>query len=262
MRDLLGGRAAGARDLLDVGVLLGLRVGGGGHLALGHALAAHDEVDQRSHPRHEDQQHRPAGLPPAAERLVPEYNLPANFFLYVGSIIARKNLLTVCKAMLQLKGTLNVPLVVIGEGKKYKRKVKEFVNAHSLQSQIIFLSENQSLKSLKSFQSSIDFPALYQQALCMIYPSIFEGFGIPVLEALWSKIPVITSNISSLPEAGGDAALFVDPISAVQIADAMLTVYTNAKLRKKLIDKGWQYAQNFVPEKTAACVMNVYKDLS
>jgi len=195
------------------------------------------------------------------QRIKQQYNLPANFFLYVGSIIERKNLLTVCKAMLQLKDTLNIPLVVIGEGKKYKSIVKESISKHSLQSQIIFLSENQSLKSLKSFQSSIDFPAIYQQALCMIYPSIFEGFGIPVLEALWSKIPVITSNISSLPEAGGDAALFVDPLNAEQLADAMRAVYTNAELRRKLIDKGWQYAQNFLSEKAAACVMNVYKGL-
>jgi glycosyltransferase involved in cell wall biosynthesis len=193
------------------------------------------------------------------QRIKQQYNLPAKFFLYVGSIIERKNLLTVCKAMQQLKNTLNIPLVVIGEGKKYKRRVKEFINTHSLQSQIIFLSEIQSLRSLKSFQSSFDFPAIYQQALCMIYPSIFEGFGIPVLEALWSKIPVITSNISSLPEAGGDGALYVDPLNEEQMANAMLGIYGNTELRKELINKGRLYAQNFTHEKTAACVMDVYK---
>jgi glycosyltransferase involved in cell wall biosynthesis len=156
---------------------------------------------------------------------------------------------------------LNIPLIVIGEGKKYKRRVKEFISRHALQSQIIFLSEIESLQSLKSFQSSFDFPAIYQQALCMIYPSVFEGFGIPVLEALWSKIPVITSNISSLPEAGGDGALYIDPLDEEQIADAMLKIYNNTELREKLIDKGWQYARNFTPEKTAACVMDVYKSI-
>jgi glycosyltransferase involved in cell wall biosynthesis len=195
------------------------------------------------------------------QRIKQQYNLPDKFFLYVGSIIERKNLLTVCKAMLRLKDTLSIPLVVIGEGKKYKRKVKDFINKYSLQSQIIFLSEIESVRALKSFQSSKDFPAIYQQALCMIYPSVCEGFGIPVLEALWSKIPVITSNISSLPEAGGDAALYVDPFNEEQIANAMMTIYANTELRKDLVNKGWQYAQNFTPQKTAARVMNVYESL-
>ncbi len=196
------------------------------------------------------------------QRIKQQYNLPDKFFLYVGSIIERKNLLTICKAMLQLKDTLNIPLVVIGEGKKYKQKVKEFINQHSLQSKIIFLSEIQSLQSLKSFQSSEDFPAIYQQAMCMIYPSVFEGFGIPVLEALWSRVPVITSNVSSLSEAGGDGALYVDPMNEEQMADAMLDIYSNTELRKDLINKGWQHAQNFAREKTAACVMDVYKSLT
>ncbi|HXL56486.1 MAG TPA: glycosyltransferase family 1 protein, partial [Chitinophagaceae bacterium] len=188
-----------------------------------------------------------------------QYNLPDKFFLYVGSIIERKNLLTICKAMQQLKDKLDISLIVIGEGKKYKHKVKEFINKHSLQSKIIFLSEAQSLQSQKSFQSSVDFPAIYQQALCMIYPSTFEGFGIPLLEALWSKLPVITSNVSSLPEAGGEGALYIDPMNAEQMADTMKRIYIDAELRKKLMIKGWQHAQNFTREKTAACVMNVYE---
>jgi len=96
----------------------------------------------------------------------------------------------------------------------------------------------------------------------MIYPSVFEGFGIPVLEALWSGVPVITSNVSSLSEAGGDGALYVDPMNEEQMADAMLDIYSNTELRKDLINKGWQHAQNFAREKTAACVMDVYKSLT
>jgi glycosyltransferase involved in cell wall biosynthesis len=190
------------------------------------------------------------------QRIKQQYNLPDKFFLYVGSVIERKNLLTICKAMQQLKNKLDIPLVVIGEGKKYKHKVKDFIDKHSLQSKIIFFVE------VSSLQSSVDFPAIYQQALCMVYPSIFEGFGIPVLEALWSKIPVITSNLSSLPEAGGEAALYVDPRNVEQIADTMLKIYNDDKLRKELSSKGWQHAQNFTQEKTSAYVMNVYKSFS
>jgi len=188
-------------------------------------------------------------------RVKNKYNLPEKFFLSVGSIIERKNLLTVCKAINQLKNKLDIPLVVIGEGGKYRNEVKKFIDANGLQEKVIFLSEQY------SFDSSVDFPAIYQQALCMIYPSVFEGFGIPVLEALWSKLPVITSNVSCLPEAGGEGALYVDPLNAKQIAEAMLQIATENNVRKNLIIKGWQHAQNFKQQKCAADVMNVYKNL-
>ena len=189
------------------------------------------------------------------QRVKNKYNLPDQFFLSVGSIIERKNLLTVCKAIDQLKDKLAIPLVVIGDGGKYKNEVKKFIHSHGLSDKIIFLSESY------SFDSSVDFPAIYQQALCMIYPSIFEGFGIPVLEALWSKTPVITSNVSSLPEAGGEGALYVDPMNAAQMADAMLQIATDNNLRNTLITKGLQHAQNFTLQKCAEAVMNVYKSL-
>ncbi|MEP7318050.1 MAG: glycosyltransferase family 1 protein [Panacibacter sp.] len=188
-------------------------------------------------------------------RIKEKYQLPNQFFLYVGSVIERKNLLTICKAMNALNGKLNIPIVVIGDGGKYKQEVKNFINTNGLQQQVIFLSENY------SFDSSEDFPGIYQQALCMIYPSIFEGFGIPVLEASWSKIPVITSNVSCLPEAGGSGALYVDPYSVEQMQEAMLLIATDEEVRKKLINNGWQHAQNFTPEKCAAAVMEVYKTL-
>jgi glycosyltransferase involved in cell wall biosynthesis len=92
----------------------------------------------------------------------------------------------------------------------------------------------------------------------MIYPSFFEGFGIPVLEALWSRIPVITSNVSCLPEAGGEGAYYVNPNSAEEIATGMKRVYSDESLAKTMIAKGWQHAQQFTQEKCAASVMNVY----
>jgi len=81
------------------------------------------------------------------------------------------------------------------------------------------------------------------------------------LLALWSKLPVITSNVSCLPEAGGEGALYVDPLNAKQIAEAMLQIATENNVRKNLIIKGWQHAQNFKQQKCAADVMNVYKNL-
>jgi len=186
------------------------------------------------------------------------YHLPDRFFLYVGSVIERKNLLNICKAMHQLGGKLAIPLVVIGDGGQYKQQVKEYISAHKLENQVIFLSETAAAKNAERFQSAADFPAIYQLSEALIYPSVFEGFGIPVLEALWSRTPVITSNISCLPETGGDAAYYVDPYSPEEIAKGMVRLATDTTLTTQMKDKGWKHAQNFTPKKCAADVMQVY----
>ena len=95
----------------------------------------------------------------------------------------------------------------------------------------------------------------------MIYPSFFEGFGIPVLEALWSRLPVITSNVSCLPEAGGEGAYYVNPNSAEEIAAGMKKIYSDKELAETMKEKGWQHAQNFTQKKCADSIMNVYKML-
>jgi glycosyltransferase involved in cell wall biosynthesis len=189
------------------------------------------------------------------------YNLPAEFLLYVGSVIERKNLLTVCKALHQLGEKFSVPLIVIGDGGAYKKQVMQYVTEHKLHHKVRFLADDPTIGSLPSYRLATDFPAIYQQAKCMIYPSIAEGFGIPVLEALWSRLPVITSNISCLPETGGDAAFYVDPYKVEEMAGAILQVVENESLRSTMIDKGWQHAQKFTQRKCADGVMNVYKSL-
>ena len=186
------------------------------------------------------------------------YHLPDRYFLYVGSIIERKNLLSICKAYALLNDTLNIPLVVIGDGNVYKKEVTRFVEEHNLKSKIIFLSDMPYAKSSTGFQQATDFPAIYQMATAMIYPSIFEGFGIPVLEALWSGTPVITSNVSCMPETGGDAAFYVDPYAPEQIANGLVQLSTNTSLVANMVDKGYRHAQNFISAKCAAAVMQVY----
>jgi len=190
-----------------------------------------------------------------------KYSLPEQFFLYVGSIIERKNLLNICKAFFLLRNKLNIPLVVIGDGKKYKEQVKDYIRQNRLADKIIFLSESAPAKSSLSFQTAVDFPAIYQSAIAMIYPSFFEGFGIPVLEALWSRLPVITSNTSCLPEAGGEGAYYVNPASAEEIAEGMKKIYSDKQFTAGIIEKGWQHAQNFTPQKHTEAVMNVYNSV-
>ena len=196
------------------------------------------------------------------ERVKKMYGLPDKFFLYVGSIIERKNLLNICKAMFLLRNETDIPLVAIGDGTRYKQQVKDYIMQNGLGKRVILLSENPSAKSSKPFQSAADFPAIYQSAIAMIYPSFFEGFGIPVLEALWSRLPVITSNVSCLPEAGGEGAYYVNPGSAEEIAEGMKRVYSDKELVATMKEKGWQHAQHFTQQKCAERVMNVYKSLT
>lgn len=190
-----------------------------------------------------------------------KYQLPEKFLLYVGSVIERKNLLMVCKALLLLKNEIQVPLVVIGDGTAYKKKVQDYIRENGLEQQVIFLSDHPLAKVASSFLRAEDFPAIYQMASAMLYPSFFEGFGIPVLEALWSRLPVITSRVSSLPEAGGDGACYVNPASAVEMAEAMKKILQEPGWAAELAEKGWQHAQRFTNERTAAAVMGVYQSV-
>jgi glycosyltransferase involved in cell wall biosynthesis len=190
-----------------------------------------------------------------------KYNLPDRYFLYVGSIIERKNLLSICKAIHLIRDEINIPLVVIGNGGEYKQKVKDYISQNKLEDRIIFLSDNPTAKHSPGFQSAADFPAIYQQTIAMIYPSVFEGFGIPVLEALWSRIPVITSNVSCLPEAGGEGAFYVDPTKPEEIAQQMKHILNDDSFVQQQIEKGWQHAQRFSNFNTAAKVMEVYEQV-
>lgn len=184
-----------------------------------------------------------------------KYSLPKEYFLYVGSVIERKNLLTICKALKQLSGSAAMPLAVIGTGGAYMQQVKQYLQEAGLTNKVLFLSER------AGGVVGEDMPAIYQGAAAMIYPSVFEGFGIPILEALWSQTPVITSNISCMPETGGNAAYYINPHSVDEMVHAMQQVATDTNLRADMVCKGLVHAANFAPEKCAAAVMQVYQSV-
>lgn len=106
-----------------------------------------------------------------------------------------------------------------------------------------------------------DLPALYQGAEVFIYPSLYEGFGLPILEAMASGIPVITSNTSSLPEVAGDAALLVNPIEIFELYEAMEALATKPQLREELKVKGKEQSKKFSWEKTALKTLEIYKKM-
>ena len=178
-----------------------------------------------------------------------KYNLPERYLLYVGTIEERKNLLGLVRA-LDIK-KINTPLVVIGrKTENYFPKVQKYISSHNL-GNIIFPGHIRNQ----------DLPEIYQNAECFIYPSLFEGFGIPVLEALVSGVPVITSKGSCFTEAGGPGSLYVDPHSPEEIGDAILSVLNDKTLRDKMVTTGKMYANNFKDDNIADAYMNIYHSL-
>jgi glycosyltransferase involved in cell wall biosynthesis len=106
-----------------------------------------------------------------------------------------------------------------------------------------------------------DLPALYTGALAFVFPSLYEGFGLPPLEAMACGTPVVASNVSSLPEVVGDAALLVDPYNVEELAEAMYRVLTEQELHEQLRRKGLERAQLFSWEETARKTLKVYEEV-
>ncbi|SFB82138.1 Glycosyltransferase involved in cell wall bisynthesis [Flexibacter flexilis DSM 6793] len=182
-----------------------------------------------------------------------QYKIPTDYLLYVGSVIERKNLLTILKSYLLLPPDLQIPLVVVGRGGAYKKQMQEYVQKIGIASRVIWLD---------NLDNNYHLHALYCGAQAFIYPSVFEGFGLPVVEALLSQTPVITSNVSSLPEAAGKHSLCIEPTNFEQMSAAIKTVLTNTPMREKMILEGRKYAlDNFSAQHTAQQLMDLYKTL-
>ena len=184
------------------------------------------------------------------DRISTKYRLPADFMLNVGTIEERKNALLIVKAMASLKKeTTLMPLVIVGKPTPYKDEIVKYAREHKLLDQIHFRHD----------VSLEDLPKVYQQSKLFLYPSIFEGFGIPILEALCSRVPVITSKGSCFSEAGGPNSIYVNPTNAEELADAIMRVMNNATMATKMIIDGVGHSLNFEEEKIAHDLMQVYE---
>ncbi|MFC6267595.1 glycosyltransferase family 4 protein [Frigoriflavimonas asaccharolytica] len=176
-----------------------------------------------------------------------KYNLPERFILNVGTIEERKNLLNIVKAI----DKTEIPLVVIGRKTKYFKKVQKFINKNSLQTQVQFL-ENVSMEELA---------AIYKLAEIFVYPSFFEGFGIPIIEAHFSNTVVITSNLSCLPEAGGEDSMYVNPNDYLDIKSKIEFLWNNEAERKRRAENSLNFVQKFNDEIIGKNLMSVYQEL-
>ncbi len=182
-------------------------------------------------------------------QIAEKHHLPDEYLLYVGTIEERKNLLLVAKAMKHLPSSTR--LVVVGKQTAYADEVKTFLHQNNLNESVLFL-ENVPFS---------DLPAIYQKASVFIYPSVFEGFGIPILEALCSGIPVIAATGSCLEEAGGPDSVYIHPQDAEGLANAIDHIMNDLTKREAMIQAGLKYAAGFSDEIQANQLMQLYEHL-
>jgi glycosyltransferase involved in cell wall biosynthesis len=180
-----------------------------------------------------------------------KFQLPDNFILNVGTIETRKNLNAVLQAIPLMKNDL--PIVIVGRKTKYFNFLKIQMQKNKINPNRMIFLQNVSIEEL---------PSIYKLADLFIYPSIFEGFGIPIIEALTSGLPVITSKGSCFPEAGGKDSLYIDPHNFEEIADVIDSTLENQQLRSKMIYSGKEFVKNFNPDLLSSQLMNVYKELT
>ncbi len=178
------------------------------------------------------------------------FGLGERFILFVGQLHRRKNALGLIRAFQRLKeqGPLEHQLVLAGGEGDGSTEIRDYIRQQP-QGEIIVTGciPDEAIRTL------------YHQAACLVYPSLYEGFGLPVLEAMACGCPVITSNVSSLPEVAGEAALLIDPRRIETITTALASLLTNPGLSQSLIRKGFEQARRFTWEAAARKTLEVFE---
>ena len=180
-------------------------------------------------------------------QVIAKYKIPENYILNVGTIEVRKNVLLAVKAIKNIDTTL----VIVGKETDYYNEIVLYIKENKLENKVIFL-KGLTLKELA---------ILYRKAKIFVYPSIYEGFGIPIIEALYSKTPVITSIGGVFPEAGGINSIYIDPKNELDLENAIKNLLENEILRDSIAEKGLKFVQKFNDEIIVSNYFEIYKEL-
>lgn len=183
------------------------------------------------------------------QNIAEKYELHDEYLLCVGTIEQRKNQLQVLKAVRE--ANIKTRVVFVGNPTAYAAELLKFVSDNKMENQVKFLNRI----------PRKDLAWLYQHAKLSIYLSIFEGFGLPVIESMASGCPVITSNVSCLPETAGGAALLCPPGDATELGRQINKIFYDEEFRNKLIEKGLERAREFHPEAFAKKMISLYTEL-
>jgi glycosyltransferase involved in cell wall biosynthesis len=187
------------------------------------------------------------------EKFKRDKGLPANYFLYAGTMKPYKNIQLIISALkiLKQKGELKYKLLIAGRKDRFFPTVYKEVKDRNLVDDVDFLD----------YVSDDELPLIIKCADIFIFPSLYEGFGLPALEAMSLGVPTIVSNTSSLPEVVGDGAMIVDPRNPQDLAQAIQSLFKDENLRKNLSQKGIERSQAFSWRKTAEKTIEVYKSV-
>jgi glycosyltransferase involved in cell wall biosynthesis len=197
------------------------------------------------------------GIEPREEdvdRVRERYQLHDEFVLYAGNVKPHKNLTRLIEAfhIVRRRNLEHLKLVLIGDEISRYAGLRRAVHQHQLHQSVRFLG----------YLPEETLAVMYRLAGVFVFPSLYEGFGLPPLEAMASGTPVVTSNISSLPEVAGDAALLVDPYDPVAIADGIERVLTDEGLRRELRRRGLERARQFSWQRSVDRVHEIYEEVS
>jgi glycosyltransferase involved in cell wall biosynthesis len=182
------------------------------------------------------------------------YHIPADkpYIFSIGTVQPRKNYGRLMEAVAALGPAYEDVQLVIAGGKGWlDSPIFETVQRLQLENRVHFTG----------YVADADVPVLYSDAVCTGYVSLYEGFGFPVVESMACGTPVVTSNVSSLPEVAGDAALTVDPYDVEAIADALRRVLDDSALRQRLVDDGFEQAARFTWQRSARHLLHVYRQV-
>lgn len=180
-----------------------------------------------------------------------KFNLPGKYILHVGSFFPRKNQLGLIEAFDKIRNLIEEDLVLVGNSGFMLAEVRKSVERKKLRDRVHILTNAQ----------SEDMPALYQLAELFVFPSLFEGFGIPVLEAHFSHVPVIAGKGGAIEEAAGPSAFYIDASEPEDIAEKILTVLKDSQLRQQMIASGIIHTLTMTDTKFAAKTMEVYRSI-
>jgi glycosyltransferase involved in cell wall biosynthesis len=185
------------------------------------------------------------------KRVLQKYEIDRKYMLFVGTLQPRKNICRMLQAYEDLPNRIKeeYSFILIGQAGWCNDEIFTHINKLTRQRHGKWLN----------YVPSCDIHALFQSAEFFIFPSLYEGFGLPILEAFASGLPVITSNISSMLEISGDASLMVDPYSVEAISEAMRQLCENESLKQDLARKGLERAQDFSWERCAQQTQDVYR---
>ena len=185
------------------------------------------------------------------EKELSQWDISFPYILFVGALEERKNVLNLVRAYSSIRQSKDYGLILVGQGGAYRKRIESLIGEKGLEKRVKILSH----------VGAESLPAFYAGCTLFCYPSLFEGFGLPVAEAFFCKSPVVTSEGSCFPEVGGKGAIYTDPHSVDSLAHALESVLDDEGKQSEMVRLGREHVEKFHRQKTTARLMSLYREI-